>query len=134
MLETDISKQVEMKEKMKKEFLRRTRNLFQINPCGKNLIKRINNWVVYLVRYSVPFLKGKRVGIRQMDQRTRKLMTMHNALHLRDDMERLYVSRKRKMRTRQYCVDASIQELEDFIQKKKERLMTATNNTTDNKK
>ena len=29
-----------------------------------------------------------------MDQRTRKLMTMHKVLHLRDDVNRLYLSRK----------------------------------------
>ena len=29
-----------------------------------------------------------------MDQRTRKLMTMHKALHARDDVDRLYVSRR----------------------------------------
>ena len=29
-----------------------------------------------------------------MDQRTRKLMTMHKASHPRDDVDRLYVSRK----------------------------------------
>ena len=29
-----------------------------------------------------------------MDQRTRKLMTMHKALHPRDDIDRLYMSRK----------------------------------------
>ena len=27
--------------------------------------------------------------LQQMDQRTRKLMTMHKALHLRDDIDRL---------------------------------------------
>ena len=29
-----------------------------------------------------------------MDQKTMKLMTMHKALHSRDDVDRLYVSRK----------------------------------------
>ena len=29
-----------------------------------------------------------------MDQRTRKLMTMHKALHPRDDVDRLHVWRK----------------------------------------
>ena len=29
-----------------------------------------------------------------MDQRTRKLMTMHKVIHPRDDVDRLYVSRK----------------------------------------
>ncbi len=32
--------------------------------------------------------------LRQMDQRTRKLMTMHKALHPRDGVDRLYVLRK----------------------------------------
>ena len=29
-----------------------------------------------------------------MDQRTRELMTMHDTLHLWDDIDRLYISRK----------------------------------------
>ena len=33
-----------------------------------------------------------------MDQRTRKLMPMHLALHPRDDVYRLYVSRKKGRR------------------------------------
>ena len=31
-----------------------------------------------------------------MDQRTRKLMTMHKALHPRDDVDRLYIYQKKK--------------------------------------
>ena len=45
----------------------------------------------YLVRYSGPFLKWTRDELTQMDRRTRKLMTMHKALHPRDDVDRLYV-------------------------------------------
>ena len=33
-----------------------------------------------------------------MDQRTRKLMTMHKALHPRDNVDKLYVSRKERGR------------------------------------
>ena len=36
---------------------------------------------VPFVRYSGPFLKWTREELRQMDQKTRKLMTMHKALH-----------------------------------------------------
>ncbi len=36
--------------------------------------------------------------LKQMDQRTRKLMTMHKALHPRDDVDRLIVSRKERGR------------------------------------
>ena len=51
-----------------------------------------------------------------MDQRTRKLMTLHNTLHPRDDIDRLYVSRKEEGRGLagiEESIDASIQRLED---------------------
>ena len=48
-----------------------------IKRCSRNLIKGINTWAVSLVRYSGPFLKWTREELKQMDQRTRKLMTMH---------------------------------------------------------
>ena len=70
-----------------------------------------------------------------MDQRTRKLMTMHKALHLRDDVDRLYVSRKeggRGLANIEESVDTSIWWLEDYIEKHKEELITATRNDTDN--
>ena len=83
-----------MKEKMKKESLRRIRKLLETKLYGRNLIKEINTWAVPLVRYSGPFLKETREELQQMNQRTRKLMTMHKISYLRDDIYRLYVSRK----------------------------------------
>ena len=58
-----------------------------------------------------------------MDQRTRKLMTKSKALHPRDDVERLYVSRKKGERgvaSIEDRVDASIKRLEDYIENTKE--------------
>ena len=94
MLEADTTKQVQMKDKIKKEYLRRTSKQLETKFSSKNLIKGINTWAVPLVRYSGPFLKWTKDELKQMDQRTRKLMTMHKALHPRDDVERQYVSRK----------------------------------------
>ena len=93
-LEGDTIKQVEMKDKIRKEYLRRTRKLLETKLSSRNLIKGINTWTVPLVRYSGPFLKWTRDELKQMDQRTRKLMTMHKALYPRDDIDRVYVSRK----------------------------------------
>ena len=45
-LEADTIKQVKMKEKIKKEYLRRTRKLLETNLCSRNLIKGINTWAV----------------------------------------------------------------------------------------
>ena len=70
-----------------------------------------------------------------MDQRTRKLMTMHKALHPRDDVDRLYVSRKeggRGLASIDDAVDASIQRLEDYIEKRERGLITNIRVDTDN--
>ena len=83
-----------MKNKIQKEYLRRTRKLLETKLKSRNFIKGINTWAVPLVRYLGPFLKWTRDELRQMDQRTRKLMTMHKVLHPRDDVDRLYVPRK----------------------------------------
>ena len=93
-LEADTIKQVQMKDTIRKEYLRRTRKLLETKLSSRNLIKGINTWAVPLVRYSGPFLKWTREEHKQMDQRTRKLMTVHKALHPRDDVDRLYVPRK----------------------------------------
>ena len=64
-----------------------------------------------LLRYSGSFLKWTR---EELWQQTRKLMTMHKALHPSDAIERLYVSRKegeRELASIGGCVDASIQDL-----------------------
>ena len=47
---------------------------------------------------------------------------MHKALHPRDDKDRLYVSRKeggRGLADIEYCVETTIQQLEDYTGKSK---------------
>ena len=61
-------------------------------------------------------------------------MTMHKALHPRDDVDRLYVSRKeggRGLTSIEDSVDTSIHRLENYIQKH-EGLITATRHETEN--
>ena len=126
-LETYIIKQVQMKDLIGKEYLRRTRKLLETKFSSRHLLKGINTWAVPLVRYWGPFLKWTREKLKLMDQRTRKLMTMHKALHPRDDVDRLYVSRKERGRgltSIEDTVDASIQRLEDFIVKHERGLIT----------
>ena len=133
-LEPDTIKQAEMKEKIKNEYLRRTRKLIETKLCSRNLIKGINTWAVTFVKYSGPFLNWTRKQLKQMDQRTRKLITMHQALHPRDDVDGLYVSRKeggRGLTNSEDSVDTSIQRLEE---KRGEELVIATKNNTDKTK
>ena len=61
-------------------------------------------------------------------------MTMHKALHLRNDVDRLYVSRKeggRELASIEDSVDASIQRLEDYIEKCGGKLITANRKNTE---
>ena len=62
-------------------------------------------------------------------------MTMHKALHPRDDIDRQYVSRKeggRGLARIEDSVDASIQWLEDYIEKHERGLIPAIRKDTDN--
>ena len=56
-LEADTIKQKEMKEKIKKEYFRRTRKLLETKLSSWSFIKGINTWSVTLLRYSGLFLK-----------------------------------------------------------------------------
>ena len=63
-------------------------------------------------------------------------MTMHKAFHSRDDVDRLYVSRKeggRGLGSIEDSVDASIQQLEVYIENHEGGLITTVRNNTDNR-
>ena len=99
-----------MKEKNKKDYLKRTRKLLETKLSSRNLIKGINTWAVPFIRYLGPFLKWTR-ELKQMDQRTRKLMIIHKALHPRDNVDKLYVPRKeggRRLASIEDSVDTSL--------------------------
>ena len=60
---------------------------------------------------------------------------MHKALHPRDDVDRLYISRKEGgwgLASIEDSVDTSIQRLEDYIEKHERGLITAIRKDTDN--
>ena len=57
-LEVDTIKKEDVKEKIQKEYFRRTRKLLETKLSSGNLIKIINTWDVSLVKYSELFLSG----------------------------------------------------------------------------
>ena len=61
---------------------------------------------------------------------------MHKALHPRDDVDRLYLSRNdggRGLTCIEDSVDASIQRFKDYIEKNKRRLITTRKNIDNTK-
>ena len=70
-----------------------------------------------------------------MDQRTRKLITMHEALHSRR-WQTIFIKKgaERGLASTENSVNASIQRFEDYIEKHERGPITATRNDTDNTK
>ena len=78
-------------------------------------------------------LKEDERRIKKMEQRTRKIMTVHKALLPRDDVDRLCLSRKERERglaSIEGSIDESLQRIENYIKKRKGRLITVTRNNT----
>ena len=94
MLQADQIKHHEMKDKVMKEYKRRVREILETKLNAGNLIKGINIWAVSLLRYSAAFLDWTKFEMEQLDRQTRKLMTMHNALDPKSNVDRLYLPRK----------------------------------------
>ena len=71
-------------------------------------------------------------------KKQQRLITMYNALHMRNDMDRLHVSKKttnklgRPIAINEGGVDASIQGLEKYIKKNRERLIMTVINRNGN--
>ena len=132
-LETNSIKQVEMTEKKILKYFRRNRKPLETKLYSRDLNEEINTWAVSFVRYSGQFLKWTREELKQMDQRTRKLMTMHKFLHPINDVNR-YVSRKeggKRLTGMEGSVGTSKQRFKDYIEKRGGSLITANRSNTD---
>ena len=70
------------------------KTLLATKLCNKNLI---NTWTVFFIKYSGLFLKGTKEELRQMDQKSMKLMTMNKAIHPKDDIGRKKIKRTRHL-------------------------------------
>ena len=93
-LQTDQIRHTEIKEKVKIECSRRVRMVLEANLNDGNIIKGINTWAVSLLRCPAPFIDWKGAELMQLDRRTRKLITMHNPLHPKSNVDNLYKLRR----------------------------------------
>ena len=104
-LEVDTIKHSTIREKIIKSTLEKTSQNPALQQKSFQKNKHLGSSSYKIARI---LLKIKE-ELRHMDQRTRKLMTIHKALHPRDDID--YVSRKgggRGLTSTEYCTDASI--------------------------
>ena len=117
-----------MKIEVGREYKRRVRKLLETMLNGGNLVKGINTWAISLLRYSAAFLDWTKAEVEQLDRRTRKLMTMHNALHPKRNVDRLYLPRKdggRGLLGVEDTVHIATASLQRYVRKSTERLLSS---------
>ena len=56
-----------------------------------NVVKPINSRVVAVVRHGIGLVEWTKKELRKIDRNTTKTMTMHRALYLHVDLDRLYI-------------------------------------------
>ncbi len=94
-LEADNIKHEQMKDKIMNEYVNRLKKLLKSKLNSGNLFQAINTWAVSLYRYGAGIVDWTKEEMKQIDRRTRKLITMHQGMHPRSDVDRIYVERER---------------------------------------
>ena len=70
----------------------------QSRLCGYNQVNASNGFAISVVRYNAGIIHWTITDCLDLDRKTRKQMTLDNALHPRADVDRLYVPRKKRGR------------------------------------
>ena len=117
-----------MKLNVSKEYVRRLRKVLKSKLNGGNLVRGVNTWAVSLLRYSAVFVTWRKSELQAIDRKTRKLLTIYGALHLKSDVDRLYIPRKeggRGLISIEDCVELAVRGLEVYVHGSEERLIQA---------
>jgi hypothetical protein len=83
-----------MKERLKQEHRRRLRVILKSELNARNKITAIGALAVPVLRYSFGIINWRIEEIKQIDRKTRKMLTMYKIHHPKADIDRLYVKRK----------------------------------------
>jgi hypothetical protein len=125
-LQTDRVMNVKMKERIRVEYLRRVKLLARSKLNGGNVIAGINAWAIGVMRYSAGILDWGKGELRQLDVKTRKLLTMFGAFHKRGSVDRLYLKRKeggRGLISVEECVRAEEKSLCEYVSNSEEWML-----------
>ena len=83
-----------MKLNVLKEYIRRLRKVLKSKMNGGNLVCRLNNCAVSLLRYSATFVSWRTGELQPIDRKTRKLFIIYGVLHPKSDVDMLSIPRK----------------------------------------
>ena len=89
-IEMNKIKATDTKDNFASEYKRRLKLFLKSKLNGKNKILAINTYVVSILRYGAGILKWTADESKNMDRKSRKILTMHGAFHPKSDTDRLY--------------------------------------------
>jgi hypothetical protein len=89
----DIQHQ-QMKERLKQKYNKRLRMILKSELNARNKITAIGALAVPVLRYRFGVINWKLEEIKEIDSKTRKMLTMYKMHHPKVDIGRLYVKRK----------------------------------------
>ena len=129
-LEIDNVKHEEMKEKLKREYIRRVRSILKSKLNGGKIIQAINARAVSIIRYGAGIINWRVDELKAVN--TRKLLTIYRALHPQADVDRLYYKRAdggRGLISVEDCVEIQVNSLYSYVERRKEPLLKAVKKT-----
>ena len=85
--------QNEVKDRTKKKFLSRVRNILKADISAKNVTSSIKAFAMPIMRYGFGILKWGLTKMRALDRKIRKILTKHNYHHPKSNIHRLYAPR-----------------------------------------
>jgi hypothetical protein len=83
-----------MKERLKQEYRRILRMILKSELNARNKITAIGALAVPVLRYRFGIIDGGIEEIKQIERKTRKMLTMYKVHHPKADIDKLYVKRK----------------------------------------
>jgi len=92
--ESEGTQNQQLKERLKQEYRRRLRMILKSELNARYKITAIGALAVPVVRYSFGIINWRIEEIKQIDRKTRKMLTMYKMHHPKPDIDRLYVKRK----------------------------------------
>ena len=82
----------EIKEKIRKGYIRKIKLLLASKQNGGNILKALNTWTIAVLRYTL--LEWTKKGLEHIDRKTHKIRTINRALSLKANVARLSLPRK----------------------------------------
>ena len=116
----------EMKNIVRKEYLRRVKKVAESRLYAGNLVGAVNSWAVSVVRYTAGILEWTASELKAMDVKTRKRLTMNNAFPKTCSVDRLYMKRKvggRGLISVEECVRTEELALNEYVRASDESML-----------